>query len=253
MIALRCPSDHLVEEREMVKVLKASVTVLFLVVLAACHGVVATHDHSRTIESESFKGGPPTIVVATIPEFAAVNRLSKNLSTALVEALQRKFEPAQVHGPDKLKASLLSNEVVDEFARWRSAYRQTGVLDPKLLATIKKAITQRYLLLPLDTYVDREKISFKETECKGACWYNPDNIWRTKLKMLVDLIDMDTGAVVWRGVGEARHIQDGGRTLDFGLVLIIPGKGEDVETLVEGKMIRVVAQGIARELGSFLR
>jgi hypothetical protein len=117
---------------------------------------------------------------------------------------------------------------------------------------LEESIGARYLLLPIDTYVDREKIDPKEAQCPSVCMVNPNNIWRTKIKLLAELIDTHNGKVVWKGVGEAQRIQDGGAVLDFGLVIIHPGKGEEVETLA-GKMIRVVAQGIAKELNSVFR
>jgi hypothetical protein len=185
-------------------------------------------------------------------ESAAVEGLAENLNTALALAVEKKVREAQVVGSNKLNAALLADESIDTFARWRSAYQLTRVLDPRPLKSLEKPIGGRYLLLPLDTYVNREKISPKEAQCPSVCWINPNNVWRTKLKVLAELIDTKNGSVVWKGVGEAQHIQDGGKTLDFGLVVIHPGKGEEVETLA-GKMITVVAEGIAKELNAFFR
>lgn len=218
-----------------------------------CASIVATHDHSRTIEArKADRGTHATIAIAPVVEIAAIEGLPKNLGAALVLALETKERDGQIHGADKLNASLLANDSVETFARWRSAYKQTGILDPRPLSTLQKSIGARYLLLPLDTYVDREKISPKEAQCRSICAVNPNNLWRTKLKVLAELIDTQNGMVVWKGVGEAQHIQDGGKTLDFGLVVIHPGKGEEVETLA-GRMITVVAQGIAKGVDSVFR
>ncbi|MBH0176780.1 MAG: hypothetical protein HP491_02685 [Nitrospira sp.] len=217
-----------------------------------CASIEATHDHSRTIEVKKADRGPRTIAIAPVVEMAAVEGLPKNLGTALVLALEAKSRDAQIQGAEKLNASLLADDSVETFARWRSTYKQTGILDPRPLATLQKAIGARYLLLPLDTYVDREKISPQEAQCPSVCSVNPNNLWRTKLKVLAELIDTQNGVVVWRGVGEAQRIQNGGKTLDFGLVVIHPGKGEEVETLA-GRMIVVVAQGIAKGVDSFFR
>jgi hypothetical protein len=229
-----------------------AVSITLLVGQVGCASIEATHDHSHTINLKKSDGGAHTITIAPILESAAVEGLAKNLNAALVLAVDKKVRGSQVVGSDNLNASLIAHESIDSFARWRSAYRLTGVLDPRPLESLVKPIGARYLLLPLDTYVNREKISPKEAQCPSICLMNADNLWRTKLKVLAELIDTKNGSVVWRGVGEAQHIQDGGPTLDFGLVIIHPGKGEEVETLA-GRMITVVAEGIAKELNLFFR
>lgn len=223
-----------------------------LLTLGGCASIEATHDHSRTIEVKKSDRGPYTIAIAPVVEMAAIEGLPKNLGAALVLALETRSRDAKIHGPEKLNASLLANDSVETFARWRSTYKQTGILDPRPLATLQKSIEARYLLLPIDSYVDREKISPKEAQCPGICLMNANNLWRTKLKVLAELIDTQNGVVVWRGVGEAQHIQDGGITWDFRLVVIHPGKGEEVETLA-GRMITIVAQGISKGVDSFFR
>lgn len=228
------------------------VSIVLLLVGVGCASIEATHDHSKTLEVKKADRGPRSIAIAPVVEMAALEGLPKNLGVALVLALETKGRDTQILGAEKLNASLLANDSVETFARWRSTYKQMGVLDPRPLATLQKAIGARYLLLPLDTYVDREKISPKEAQCPSVCLMNANNLWRTKLKVLAELIDTQNGVVVWRGVGEAQHIQDGGTTLDFGLVVIHPGKGEEVETLA-GRMVTVVAQGIAKGVDSSFR
>jgi hypothetical protein len=224
-------------------------TSLLLLALTGC--IEGTYDHSKTLDYQNADMGAPTIAVATIPESAALEGLSKTLTAALVFELESKLTSSHVQGPNKLNESLVSNDVLEDFSRWRSTYRQTGVL-PHQSPAFKKAINTRYLLLPIDTYVDREKITGADAECPSICFYDRDNIWRTRLKVLIELIDLEKNTVIWRGLGEARHIQDGGPSFDWRIVQYIPGKGPEVETLA-GRMINIVAQGIAREIGSLFR
>src|SRR5262249_50736407 len=152
-----------------------------------------TYDHSRTLDQILVRG-PHTIAVAPVVEVAAVERLAQNLNAALVMALQSRVPAGDVQGPDVLMATLLANQSLERFASWRMVYRQTGVLGPRPLTALGKVINARYLLLPIDTYINREKISPKEAQCRG-CFVNSNNLWRTKFKVLAELIDIETGTV----------------------------------------------------------
>jgi hypothetical protein len=76
---------------------------------------------------------------------------------------------------------------------------------------------------------------------------NGDNVWQTDLKIIAELIDVQSGRVAWRGVGEATRIQEGSRELDFGVLIVQGDRADSLETLAS-QMVSIAAEGIANQI-----
>lgn len=234
-----------------------SISLFLLVAIAGCATVNNTVDNSRTVSRKgpagSVVGG---VAVASIPESSAAEGLSRDLGLALPAAIREALPGVAVIGPTEFGTALQRRKgYLAHFAKWRSIYEQTGVLDPRPLAHYSRAAGGvTHLLLVRSTNLDREKVSLRDALRAAPCRrlfctaQDSDNIWETRLKVLAELIDLRTGGVAWRGVGEAVRVQQGSPRLDFGLFIIDRSKGPGVEDLAE-EMVGIAAEGIASQIG----
>lgn len=224
---------------------------IFVVIVAAtsiaCASIEGTRDRSRTLVRLSAPDGRQGIAILKLPEVAAIDGLADRIERDLLDSLAAEMAGTRVVASREVGQALLARKgYLQHFARWRSTYQYTGVLDAKPLPHYGRAVGARYLLLVTGIDVDREKISVAEADCPGICWVNPDRLWRTVLRISAELIDTSVGGVVWRGVGESQYIQNGPTDLDFGIVRVHRAKGE-VESIAS-QLIAAATDGLAQEL-----
>jgi len=236
--------------------MRALATILVATIGVGCATLNNTVDKSRTVADRSSQSSPITgIAIPMIPENAAAEGLAGGLSDALPTALEAALPGVQLVPPETFGTSLHRYKgYLAHFAQWRSTYEQTGVIDPKPLPYYAKAAGGvSHILLVRSTSLDREKVSVRDALSIAPCRRafcsirDANNIWATHLKVLAELIDVGSGAVAWRGVGETVRIQEGSPRLDFGLLVVHGSKGAGVEQLAS-QMVGIAAEGIAAQL-----
>ena len=230
-------------------------TIIAAALSMGCATLNNTVDRSRTTSAHALDSAAVVrIAIPPVPENAQAEALSTNLATALPAALSEALPHAQIVGARAFGKRLQRHKgYLAHFAKWRSIYQQTGIIDPAPLGHYAKALGDvSHILLIRSTNLNRSQVTLKEAlriaPCrKLVCKVNPKNLWQTDLKVLAELIDVRTGEVTWRGVGEATRIQQGSAGLDFGLVKTYGTKGDDIETLA-AQMVDIAAQGVAGQI-----
>jgi hypothetical protein len=173
--------------------------------------------------------------------------LSIQLADAIAAALAVSIPDAAVITADEFGASLARYDFVGNFGRWKAAYHQTSILDPRPLRFYAEASGARYFLLVRSISLNREKIRGVDSGRNG--WVSDaKNVWRARLRCIAELIDTQTGKIAWRGVGEAENINSPRKDLDLGLV-IHHQRNPDLDHFVP-EMIEIAANGLARQIAT---
>lgn len=222
-------------------------SVLLTVVTVACASIEGTRDKSRTMRRALHGTQIDTVAVLPIAENAAFPGLSIQLGDAIAEALAVNFPAATVITADEFGTSLARYDFVGSFGRWKAAYHQTSILDPRPLRFYAEASGARYFLLVRSISLNREKIRGVDSGRNG--WVSDaNNVWRARLRCIAELIDARSGKIAWRGVGEAENINSPRKDLDFGLV-IHHQLNPDLDHFVP-EMIEIAANGLVRQIAS---
>lgn len=208
-----------------------------------------TEEVSRTLQRPSERIELSSVAVLAVPYAAASEGLTEGIEESLVHSLRRSFPKARVLSPEQFAQSLARHKgYLNHFTNWRAAYTQNRYLDPRPLANYGKAAQVRYLLNVRGVHIDREELTQTGIRWSGCCFFrNGARFWETNLAVPAELIDTQTGKVVWRGRGVASNMNEGGSTMDHGVV-VFHIEQTDVSELA-GPMAAVAADGIVRELG----
>ena len=204
----------------------------------------STSKRSGTVKIES-------IAVLPVPEHAGANGLSEGVERALAAALRAEFPGALVLEPEAFGQALAQHKgYLAHFGRWRSIYEQTKMLDPKPLPHYAKASGAQYLLLVRALHLDREEMAFRDVEKSGCCFaVAGKKFWQTEFALAAELIDARSARVVWRGRGEARHVNEGGGSTTYsGLMgLQVHHSNPDIVVALP-ELIRAATTGAVREI-----
>jgi hypothetical protein len=121
----------------------------------------------------------------------------------------------------------------------------TSVVDQQPLAAFRKAIGTTYALLVRSLYLSRERIRAGDSGYSGFV-SDANNVWRTDLKISAELLDLESGQVVWKGVGHAEDINSPRKPLDYGVVIVNQRNPEVIEYV--DRLVDVATDGLARQL-----
>lgn len=220
--------------------------------LFACASIEGTFDHSATsLRRPMPEVGLDSLAILPIRPSADADGMAERLAASLERALSREFPGAHVVGSDQFAQALAAKPgYLQYFANWRNVYEQTAVLEAKPLPRIAAAVGARFFLNVRATDLEREKIRATDTGRTG--WVsNASQVWRTRLKILAELIDTRTGSVVWRGTGAAENINSPRKDIDLGL-MIVHQRNPEVDTFLE-EMFDTAAEGTARQIAGASR
>ena len=93
-------------------------------------------------------------------------------------------------------------------------------------------------------------MAFADVGKSGCCFANlSKKFWRTNLSLSAELIDAEKATIVWRGTGEAAHVnRGGGKSTYSGLGgLQVHHKNPKIASFLN-ELISVATSGVAREI-----
>lgn len=139
--------------------------------------------------------------------------------------------------PDSAAADDLGPRLGDALAK---ALEASGV------KTTLRAGASHHLMVRA-VHLDREQIRAVDVGRSGTV-SDANNVWRSRLRFDVELVDARTMAPVWRGVGSAENIDSPRRDVDFGVV-VVQQRNPELETFVP-EMLEAAAAGVAHQVAS---
>jgi hypothetical protein len=228
---------------------RAALGVLALAPLLACHTVGGTNELSRTLGRRATLGSAPSIAVVPPPANGQLPGLSEALGAAVSQALSSEIPGARIVPPDHFKAALGRRRgYLWHFRKWLDGYARTDVLHAEPLPLYGKAAGVEYLLLLRGAEVSKERITAREAKCGFGCRVpDPNDLWRNRLVVVAEVIDLRSGTKVWQGVGEAEAVTAERIQLDFSHdVRFDPSPTE--QDPFTSQLVSLSSQGLAREV-----
>lgn len=221
------------------------ILLLFVISIAGCASIEGLRDKSMTTMCTG-SGKIGSVAVLPIKESPAVANLSSWLEMYMPLALRENLPGTSVIDSGTLVTRLTAKNLITDYSQWKVTYEATSVIDPKSTAALAHCVNARYFLLVNGIHLARERIRAVDSGYTG--WVkNADHVWRTDLKIAVEVIDMEKGKSVWKGVGWAENIDSIARDIDMGLVVQHRGMVPEISKTAL-PMARTAANGIAAEL-----
>ncbi|WP_136799688.1 hypothetical protein [Desulfosediminicola ganghwensis] len=220
------------------------VLVLVAFIVTSCASIEGLRDKSYTMV-DAHSGIDGVVAILPVKETAEMPGLSGTIEAALAKSLKTLNPATGIVESGEFKTLIVKNNLVDEYVEWKSAYDTLKAISVPPLREFSKKTGARYFLLIPSVHLSREKIRGVDTGYTG--WVSDtNNVWRTNLIVLGELVDSQTGTVIWRGVGKAEYINSPRRDLDLGLVITHQRNPEIHEYLPQ--MVEVAAKGITQNI-----
>jgi hypothetical protein len=226
---------------------KITLALFLLLIVTGCASIEGQRDKSMTTGGTGIEANE-SIAVLPIKENPALPNLSSQIEMYLPLSIHEKLRYASVLNPGTFISNLKNTDLVSAFGQWKSTYEATSILDPKVTNNLSRGTKARYFLLVHGAHLSRERIRGVDTGYSG--WVkNADNVWRTDLKVAAELIDMQEGKVVWKGVGWAEHIDSMRRDVNIigPYVTLSPETVQETSKYVS-PMVKIACDGIGTEL-----
>jgi hypothetical protein len=221
--------------------------IIVLIIFSGCGSIEGTRNKSLTISSLAINQNIESLAILPVKENAVMPGLSNQIEKELYSCLCAKLPNARVIDARIFGFRLATNDLISDFGKWKAGYEASSVLDVRPLLSFSRATDARYFLLVRSTHLSREKIRAVDTGYSG--WVSDaKNVWRTDLKVSAELIDAESGRVVWEGFGSAENINSPRKDIDLGLV-IVHQINPEVKSFAP-EMVRVAAEGIATQIAT---
>lgn len=218
-----------------------------LTALFGCTHIEGTRDKSSTTQRFSALGKIDSIAILPIKNDVGMLGLSSKIEAALQQSLQMAFPSARIVDVQAVGSKLAGRDLISTYGLWRASYDSTSILDPRPLQALNQATDARYFLLVHAPYLARERVRASDTGYSGLV-NDANNVWRSDLKLSVELIDTQLNKVVWKGNGHSEHIHSPKKGTDLFFVIINDRNAEMSEYI--GQMVATAANGVARQIAA---
>jgi hypothetical protein len=230
--------------------MKRFIAFLVLLGLTSCASIEGTRDKSLTLKRNQLTTNITSIAMLPIKENAVQAGLSTKMESSLYFSLLSNLQGVNIIGVEDFRKVVSQSDAIEKFGQWLAGYEATSIINGKLLGEIRETIGTDYFLLVRSISLTREKIRGVDTGYSGMV-SDAKNVYRSDLKIYVELIDLVNGQMAWQGVGHAENINSPRKDLD--LILVIHHEKEPGITAFLDEMIKTATAGVARELFQFSR
>jgi hypothetical protein len=220
------------------------VSLALINVLSGCASVEGTRDKSTTLVRHAVVPSTAILALAPIIEVPGVPGVATQVEQALGQALPAQLTPTTLLGATSVRQRLVTTGQVDAFAQWRATYTATGVLLRDALAPLAQALQAQYLLLIPRVTVTRDHPHIRDIGRTGT---GTRYVWRTVCTIEAEVIAMETGTVLWKGMGQAENIvAPRNRSL---IVVEFQERTPPVDELLP-ELVAVATQGLAQQVAA---
>jgi uncharacterized protein (DUF1697 family) len=189
-----------------------------------------------------------SLTILPIKDDSAVLGLSENLEAELSKAFQVQLPRVKIVSADSFRARIAENDLINEYAQWKSAYDQTKMFSLRPLKKWSQIVETRYFLMVTKVLLSREKMKAVDTGYSG--WVNDaENVWRTDLKVFAQVIDIESGTVTWKGVGHAENVHSPKRIGHNDSWITWNAKNPEMEQYIR-PMVKMAVDGLVMNITS---
>lgn len=223
--------------------------VLVSLFLSSCSSVAGLRDKSYTMDNQGLQPiAIESLTILPIKDDSAVLGLSENLEAELSKAFQVQLPRVKIVSADSFRARIAENDLINEYAQWKSAYDQTKMFSLRPLKKWSQIVETRYFLMVTKVLLSREKMKAVDTGYSG--WVNDaENVWRTDLKVFAQVIDIESGTVTWKGVGHAENVHSPKRIGHNDSWITWNAKNPEMEQYIR-PMVKMAVDGLVMNITS---
>jgi hypothetical protein len=220
--------------------------VLVLLFLSSCSSVAGLRDKSYTIDNHDLQANAmESLTILPIKDDSAVLGLSGGLEAELSKAIHVQMPQVKIVNADAFRSRIAENDLINEYAQWKSAYDETKMLSLRPLKKWSQIVETRYFLMVVKVHLSREKMTAIDTGYSG--WVNnASNVWRTDLRLFAQVIDVESGTVTWKGVGHAENVHSPKRIGNDGWITW-NAKNPETDQYIR-PMIKVAVDGLVMNI-----
>lgn len=179
---------------------------LISVFLISCSNIAGLRDKSTTLSNRGFQANTiKSLTILPIKDNSSVVGLSDSIEAELNTCLQSQLPLLKIMNANVFRTKIAESDLINEYAQWRTSYEETKILSLRQIKKWSQVVDSQYCLLVAKVNLSREKIKAVDAGYTGYV-NDANNVWRTDLRLFTQMIDVNTGAVVWEGIGHAENI-----------------------------------------------
>lgn len=211
----------------------------------SCASIEGTRNRSYTYKNNGNHRKVENLAILPIEETSKFPMLPDMLEGRIINELRIRHPNIKIFSSSELVNELHKNNNLEKFSSWYAGYRTTKFLEFDKLTDIFKTIPVEQIISIRSVTIDRERIRGTDTGYVGMV-SDSNNVYRTNLKFIGELIDLKQRKSVWQGLGYAENINSPRRDLDL-LLVIKNFKNPEIEEFL-GEMVSVAANGFVGEM-----
>ncbi len=210
-----------------------------------CASIEGTRNKSFTHRQNVPYKNLSKVAIFPIEEMSKFPLLPDILEQKVSEELMVAVPGIQVLNSPKFSYALHQSGKLESFSSWYTTYKTTKYIDYDRLSEAVDSQDVQYLLSIRSLDIDREKINAVDAGYTGMV-SDANNVYRTNLKFIGELIDIQNRKIVWQGIGYSENINSPRRPLDL-FFIIKNQKNPEIETFLN-ELVTVAAKGFVGEM-----
>jgi hypothetical protein len=218
---------------------------LVMLALISCSSIEGTRNKSYTYRTNPTGNKITTLAIAPIEDTSEFPFLSESIERELATSISREAPGIGLIGSGEFRKKLFDKDNIKIYTEWYTEYKTTRYLDFKRVKQFSDDLDVDYVLVIRSIHLDREKIRAVDTGYSGMV-SDANNVWRTKLKFIGELFDLENNSIAWQGIGYSENINSPKRGTDLFFV-ILEEKNPEVEEYLSEMVVSAV-NGMATEM-----
>lgn len=219
--------------------------VILTCLVSACASIEGTRNKSYTYRNVGSCEKITKVAILPIDEMSKFPLLPELLEQRINEELVLAYPGIQIVESPLFGYELQQHDKLESFSSWYMSYKTTKYLDFNKLNEAVGCLGANYLLSIRSLDIDREKIHAVDAGYSGMV-SDANNVYRTNLKFIGELIDIRQRKIVWQGIGYSENINSPRRPLDL-FFIIKNQKNPEIESFLD-ELVSVAAKGFVGEM-----
>ncbi|MGE4545401.1 MAG: hypothetical protein AB7D06_14965 [Pedobacter sp.] len=219
--------------------------VAFICLVSSCTSIEGTRNKSYTHRNSGSCDKMTKVAILPIEETSKFPLLPELLEQRINQELVSVYPGIQIIDPPEFGYELQQHNKLESFSSWYMSYKTTKYIDFNKLNEAVECLGTDYLLSIRSLDIDREKIHAVDAGYSGMV-SDANNVYRTNLKFIGELIDIRQQKIVWQGIGYSENINSPRRPLDL-FFIIKNQKNPEIESFLN-ELVSVAAKGFVSEM-----